>query len=287
MPGGELLYLPLRCWNEITLLTRGKPFTVGARVYSQVGPQAAASIVQKGVLNGGVGEGDVLLGEARVPFSLLKEVPFHYLPLRLQPPHPPQLPRCGCGSGVENVSTAHMTGVGGDCGADLASTRNCTSSGGACWSETSVLPGKIVPDSGLLGIGVRIIFPSPTVPDVPDPSSASYESSLKSSDLPPPAGAVSDVGREAATGGVEEMGDAIVLSVYEAEALVRAQSTVTSVFSVPVCVRRVISTALYRGRSLSQWGFSVRIRVRYVVSTALYSRRCFVELVSLPSCFAI
>ncbi|CAM9485772.1 unnamed protein product [Ectocarpus fasciculatus] len=198
---------------------RGKPFTLGARVYSQVGPQAAASIVRKGVLNAGVGEGDVLLGEARVPFSLLKEVPFHYLPLRLQPQHPPQPPRCGCYSGVENVSTASMTGVGGDCGADFGSTPNCGGSGGPCWSEVSVLPGKKVPDSGLLGIGVRIVFPSPSVPDVPGASSASDESSLKSSDLPPPAGAASDVGREAATGGVEAMGDAIVLSVYEAEAL--------------------------------------------------------------------
>lgn len=190
-------------------------------MYSQVGPQAAASIVRKGVLNAGVGEGDVLLGEARVPFSLLKGVPFHYLPLRLQPQHPPQLPRCGCYSGVENVSTASMTGVGGDCGADFGSTRNCRGSGGPCWSEASVLPGEKVPDSGLLGIGVRIVFPSPSVPDVPGASSASDESSLKSSDLPPPAGAASDVGREAATGGVEAMGDAIVLSVYEAEALVR------------------------------------------------------------------
>ncbi|CAN0018446.1 unnamed protein product [Ectocarpus sp. 6 AP-2014] len=196
---------------------RGKPFTLGARVYSQVGPQAAAAVIQKGVLNGGVGEGDVLLGEARVPFSLLKEVPFHYLPLRLQPPHPPQPSRCGCCSGVENASTARRTGEGGDCGADFGSTRNCTSSGGPYWSETSVLQGDVVPDSGLLGIGVRIVFPSPTVPDVPCASSASDESS---SDLPPPAGAVSDAAREAATGGAEAMGDAIVLSVYEAEALV-------------------------------------------------------------------
>lgn len=218
-------------------MTRGKPFTLGARVYSQVGPQAVAAVVQKGVLNGGVGEGDVLLGEARVPFSLLKKVPFHYLPLRLQPPHPPQPPRCGCWSGVENVPTARMTGVGGDCGADFGSTRNCRSSGGPCWSETSVLQGDIVPDSGLLGIGVRIVFPSPTVPDVPCASSASDESS---SDLPPPAGVVSDAGREGATGGVEAMGDAIVLSVHEAEALVRAQSTITFVFSVHICVRHVV-----------------------------------------------
>ncbi|CAM9115968.1 unnamed protein product [Ectocarpus sp. 13 AM-2016] len=188
---------------------RGKPFTLGARVYSQVGPQAAASIVQKGVLNGGVGEGDLLLGEGRVPFSLLKEVPFHYLPLQLQPPHPPQPPRCGRWSGVENASTARMTGGGGDCGADLGSTRSRTSSGGASWSETSVLRGDVVPDSGLLGIAVRIIFPSPTLPDVPCASSASDKSS---SDLQPLAGAVSDAGRE--------VGDAIVLSVYEAEALV-------------------------------------------------------------------
>ncbi|CAM9304017.1 unnamed protein product, partial [Ectocarpus sp. 12 AP-2014] len=188
---------------------RGKPFTLGARVYSQIGPQAAASIVRKGVLNSGVSEGDVLLGEARVPFSLLKEVPFHYLPLRLQPPHPPQPPRCGRCSGVENASTARTTGGGGDSGADFGSTRICRSSGGPYWSETSVLRGDIVPDSGLLGIGLRIIFPSPTLPDVPCASSASDKSS---SDLPPPAGAASDAGREA--------GDAIVLSVYEAEALV-------------------------------------------------------------------
>ncbi|CAB1113397.1 unnamed protein product [Ectocarpus sp. CCAP 1310/34] len=208
--GGAKLRGDLRLVEVEVIDGHGLPKAPGQlSINPQVGPQAAASVVQKGVLNGGVGEGDVLLGEARAPFSLLKEVPFHYLPLRLQPPHPPQPPRCGRWSGVENASTARMAGGGGDCVADFGNTRSCRSSGGGYWSETSVLRGDIVPDSGLLGIGVRIIFPSPTLPDVSCASSASGESS---SDLPPLAGAVSDAGRE--------VGDEIVLSVYEAEALV-------------------------------------------------------------------
>lgn len=206
--------------------TRVKPFILGARVYSQVGPQAAASIIQKGVLHGGVGEGDVLLGEAQVPFSLLKDLPFHYLPCRLQPPPktPSPLRRAPCGVCSDVVSTPHQVagkGVNRDYGS--GNNRCCRVCGGIGPNTPDKNAGDSRGDErdlGLLGIGVSMVFPNPTIPDAPNASSSDGDS-MDSSALSPFAGGSADKGKRAVAGGAEVEGDKIVLSVYEAEALVR------------------------------------------------------------------
>lgn len=204
--------------------TRGKPLILGARVYSQVGPQAAASIIRKGVLHGGVGEGDVLLGEAQLPFSLLKELPFHYLPLRLhQPPASPPLRTapngvCSGGRGVDGKPESdhtHCRTASGGTGRNTLE-RNAGDTHG---DETDV---------GLLGVGVRMVFPNPTIPDAPDDSS-SHRDSVLSSAVAPIAGRPADAGKGPAMGGAVVGGNKVVLSVYEAEALVSFRRQVWSI----------------------------------------------------------
>lgn len=210
-------------------------------MYSQVGSQEAASIIQKGVLHGGVGEGDVLLGEARVPFSLLKEVPLPYVALRVEPspPTPPQqssrttLRECGGGLAPNpHLAVSSSSVDGGNVSRD-------TGFAGARRGVDQIVPAaeekegdadKRTADSGLLGIGVRMVFPKPTMPLIPDPFSPSSSSSSKcgSGDLPASpqcAGGRAEVGMGAASGSSGAAGNGILLSVYEAEALVS--------FSVP------------------------------------------------------
>lgn len=198
-------------------------------MYSQVGPRAAASVIQKGVLNG-VGEGDVLLGEAQLPSSLLKELPLHYLPLRLQPPPrtttatslPLRTDPCDICSGT--VSTPHRAAgrvIDGNHESDY--THGCRVCGGVVQSALDKNVGDTRGDEtdvGLLGIGVRMAFPNPTIPDAPRASSLDC-GSADSSALAPVAGGSADAGEGAATGGAVVEGDRLVLSVYEAEALVR------------------------------------------------------------------
>lgn len=199
-------------------------------MYSQVGPQAAASIIHKGVLHGGVGEGDVLLGEAHLPFSLLKELPFHYLPLRLQspptptPPTPPPFRTVPCGVYSGIFSSPHQAAGRGVDGNHESNHTHCC---GACGGTSQNTPEKQAGDThgdavdvGLLGIGVRMVFPNPTIPDAPSVSSFDGDS-VDSSSLAPFAGGSADAGKGGATGGAVVEGDKIVLSVYEAEALVR------------------------------------------------------------------
>lgn len=82
---------------------------------------------------------DVLLGEATLPFSLLKRLPFHYMPIRITSPpssHP------------NTVSPV------------LVSTL----------SSNSTIPvddGKPDTACGLLGLGLRMVFPDPSIPDLP------------------------------------------------------------------------------------------------------------------------
>lgn len=198
-------------------------------MYSEVGPQGAASVIQKGVLHGGVGEGDVLLGEARVPFSLLKDVPFHYLPLRIQRPPPTPRPlgtACGCESGVEPTPrSAGGNNIDGHYGIGNRIPR--CSGGCTVWNtvETNVSGAdentESDADAGLLGIGVRMVFPNPSIPDAPDASSC--DGSVNSSILPPSVTGCVEAGKGAAGPcmATAAAGDKIVLRVYEAEALVR------------------------------------------------------------------
>lgn len=204
-------------------------------MYSQVGPQVAASVIQKGVLHGGVGEGDVLLGEARVPFSLLKEVPFHYLPLRIQRAVPPPLPlgtasfsRDSGAAPNHNSDGRHINGV--NVFGDTIPRR--VGWGGKNWNTFEMKTegdGKNTTksdDLGLLGIGVRMVFPSPVIPDEPDASSDG--GSVDSSVLPRSGTGSADAGQGTAASCVAAAAaaeDKILLTVYEAEALVRALSS--------------------------------------------------------------
>ncbi len=210
---------------------------LGAKVYSQVGSQEAASIIQKGVLYGGVGEGDVLLGEARVPFSLLQEVPFHYLALRLQPPPQAPLPQSrqrisrGFRSGA--ISSPNLeAGSSRDDDMDVSCNTRWPSASGRV-DRNIFVAGKVEGDAeertaGLLGIGVRMVFPKPTMPHIPDASLSSSLSLSTSSDCGledsrtsrPFAGGRAEVGKGAAARSCVVVGYEILLSVYEAEALV-------------------------------------------------------------------
>jgi len=206
---------------------------LGARVYSRVGSQEEASIIQNGVLHGGVGEGDVLLGEARVPFSLLKKVPFHYLALRLEPP--PQspsphgsIPR-SCRSGSISSSKLEAGSRRDDDKAVSCNTRWPWECGAVDRNISAAADFKggadgRTADFGLLGIGVRMIFSKPTMPDIPDASSPSSLTLSASSDCgsgdSPCNGTPAQVGKGAPAGSCVRAGDGILLSVYEAEALV-------------------------------------------------------------------
>ena len=213
---------------ETKLNNRGKPLVLGARVYSQVGPQAAASVIQEGVLHGGVGEGDVLLGEARLPFWQLKESPFHYLPLHLQPPPPPptsppnRTAPCGvCSGAVSAPRQAAGRGTGGN--VESARTYCCRGCGGVVQNTPERNAGNTrgrETDVGLLGIGVRMVFSNPVIPDAPS-ASPPDGGKVDSSASAPFAGGSAGAGKGVATGGAVVEGDKIVLSVYEAEALVR------------------------------------------------------------------
>lgn len=203
-------------------------------MYSQVGPQAAASVIQKGVLHGGVGEGDVLLGEARVPFSLLKEVPFHYLPLRIQRPAPPPrvpvvMASCGGDSGMPTTHNADGRCINGVNVLGDPIPRRRVGWGGKDWNadqmKTEGADKNTIKsdDSGLLGIGVRMVFPNPVIPDAPDASSDG--GSVDSSVLPPSVTGSVDSGKgttaRCVAAAATATGDEILLTVYEAEALVR------------------------------------------------------------------
>lgn len=246
--------------NSRKTLPRVKPFILGARVYSQIGPQAAASIIQKGVLHGGVGEGDVLLGEVHVPFSLLKELPFHYLPLRLQPPPPRPtsslLRTVPCGFCSDIISTPHHAagaGVHAEIGSD--STYRCEVCGGVCPNAPEKNAGdsrRGETDVGLLGIGVRMVFPNPTIPEAPD-DSCSDGDSMDSSTLAPIAEGSGDARKGAATGDALEEGNKIVLSVYEAEELVRYRCRLLGMLEVCTAhLLPVYGTVLCELRELSR-----------------------------------
>lgn len=65
-----------------------------------------------------------------------------------------------------------------------------------------------------------MVFPTPTIPDAPIASPPDGDL-VDSSALTPFAGTSADTGKRGTMGGALAGGDKIVLSVYEAEALVR------------------------------------------------------------------
>lgn len=116
-----------------------------------------------------------------MPFSHLKCLPYHYIPIRLS------MPSSGC------FPTQTPFGGGGGAG------------------------NHALPDVGLLGIGLRILFPDPVVPDLSECASYPVDST-DSSVLPLNEGVL--------IGGAHPPNhtcrrDEILLRVHEAENLVR------------------------------------------------------------------
>lgn len=147
----------------------------------------------------------MLLGEGRVPFSLLKNLPFHYLPIRVLSP-----PRLACGCAAAKPAPA---------GIDDSNFNNVTRCP-VCGGGGVIGKG----DSGLLGIRVRMEFPKLTIPETPPHLNSDSTGSSKL----PLAKDYADAGRRAADCAVVQ--DEIVLRVHEAEALVRVlrNTTITS-----------------------------------------------------------
>lgn len=171
-------------------------------MYSQIGPRDSSD--QK--VSHGIGEGDVLLGEGQVPFSLLKRLPFHYLPVRLLSPL-----RTAC-----RCSAVVPVRVGGGGNGDLDNRTRCTICGGGAVIENKEIASERSHDFRLLGIRVDMVFPKPAMPD---PRLSQDGDSVHGSRLP----VAQSCAKEGNGGAVGVLaGDAIVLRVYEAEALVRA-----------------------------------------------------------------
>lgn len=184
----------------------GKPCVLGAKVYSQVGPRVASAGQATSTLRG-VCEDDVLLGEGLVPFSLLKELPFHYLPMKLYAP--PSSP-CRC------PAAAMLVPNSGDCS---ACTTTC-GSGGLEGLRASGSRGK--EERGLLGIGIAMVFPNPSIPDLPASpylDSAHSPSRRSPSSLPEPNTARRATARRKGRDETE-----VLLMVHEAEALASIRS---------------------------------------------------------------
>lgn len=151
----------------------------------------------------GVCEDDVLLGEGLVPFSLLKELPFHYLPMKLYAP--PSSP-CRCRAAAMVVPNS------GGCS---ACTATC-GSGGLEGSRASGSRGK--EERGLLGIGIAMVFPNPSIPDLP--ASPDLDSEHSPSRKSPSSSPEPNTTRRAAARRKGRGGTEVLLMVHEAEALV-------------------------------------------------------------------
>lgn len=150
----------------------------------------------------GVGEDDVLLGEGRLPFSLLKELPFHYLPLKLY--RPPSSPR------RSRAAAMLVPNSGGN--SDFAMC------GGGGFEGTIVPDSRYEEEGGLLGIGIAMVFPNPSIPHTPPSPGCDSTGSLSR----PPSSSLRDSNTVSRVAGrsKERDGMEIVLMVHEAEALV-------------------------------------------------------------------
>lgn len=151
-------------------------FILGAEVYNDVehclGPRHSRA---------GTSDSNTLLGEGHVPFSQLKCLPYHYIPI--------------CLSTSSSGCFPTQTPFGGGGG-----TRN-----------------HVSPDAGILGIGLRMLFPDPVVPVLSE--CASHPAN--SSDL-----SVLPLNEGVLVEGVHQPDyscprDEIILRVHEAENLVR------------------------------------------------------------------
>lgn len=170
-------------------LNSGEPLSLGAKVFSQVGVRRNTSTRHE--------QGDdVLIGEATLPFSLLKRLPFHYMPIRITPPPP------------SNSKTVPIILAG-----SLSSN-----------STMRVDASKGGTDCGLLGVGLTMVFPDPAIPDLPpgpgDWGTASWSRLAKER------GGVVETPqiRDEHTRGGVPCAPGILVKVYEAEKLVRRES---------------------------------------------------------------
>lgn len=187
-------------------------------MYSQVGPSSsidqptAAAVDRQRSQGAGTGqEEDVLLGEGQVPFSLLKALPLHYLPIRLSPP---RRKPCLCTTVTAPVSGS--TREGERCLDRNANCRVCRSGEGVVGTRESA--GDKLLESGILGVGLRMLFPTPSIPE--PPLSSDGKNPVDRPMLPRAEGSAkrgNKNGGLAATMGDDEL----LLRVYEAEALVR------------------------------------------------------------------
>lgn len=184
-------------------------------MYSQVGPrssdQSTAAVDRRGSQGIETGQEDVLLGEGTVPFSLLKALPLHYLPMRLLLPHRQ--------SRLFTTGTVPVTnsreGV-----RYLDKNTNCR----VCrFGEEAIGKREDASDerleSAILGIGLRMVFPTPSIPEPP----LSTDGNLMDRPIFPGAEGFAKLGNK--NGGLATVGDdELLLRVYEAEALVREGS---------------------------------------------------------------
>lgn len=152
------------------------------------------------------GQNDVFLGEATLPFSHLKRLPFHYVPIRIIPP------------ASSSSSPTNLTA----CVEDRSRSNGKTPTNDRSHSIDPHLTTVDEPAQGLLGVRLSMVCSDPSIPDLPpgpgDWGSASW----------------SRLGKE--RGGVVEApgtrhgekteygaqrGPGIALKIYEAENLVR------------------------------------------------------------------
>lgn len=219
------------------------PLVLGARVYSQGTVESSSQSALEAAGEAppqsyGAGEGDLLLGEARLPFSLLEDSPFHYLPLRLSRPRPPPTSSsyhctasCAGVIGstgfaltdeVKREGSSRCTIVYSKAACNACDVRGCSPTTNGCSG-----PGHTDDSSGLLGIRVDMVFPTPTIPTASSaPSGGAF---LEASSWPPAAVSVAGIGSGAADDkgcthcpAVEK--DAILLRIYGGESLVSAES---------------------------------------------------------------
>lgn len=185
------------------MLRSGEPCNLGAKVYSQVGigdTEASAHCTRTNGFAQGRGADDVLLGEGTLPFSLLKRLPFHYLPLRLSSP-----------GSLPEVSPAAS---GAACATATAGHTNTVLTGSRSIYHGVVCDG----DFGLLGIGLTMAFAAPVIPDLPmepgDPDEARVARGSRVS-------AETTANRNDRIGSRTGAESGILLKVYDAEKLVR------------------------------------------------------------------
>lgn len=150
---------------------------------------------------------DKFLGEAQVPFSLLKQLPFHYLPLRVSRSISPCL-ATNYGAGDTPRSNTELKYYDPECYGD----RNRANYG-------EDIGGLARGDCALLGIGLTMIFTNPTVLD--SPSASDMEDSSLGAVHVVPARADKDGGKVSERNTCSSAdGAGLLLKIHEAENLV-------------------------------------------------------------------